>query len=205
MMFQLDPVVITNHVCLFIKQTVILAQSNEDTPGLFDASQMGGYASTAVWTIINVFIAYIVLKHLVFKPIIRLLDKRRTAVIAELDDSAKKTADAQALLATANSRIEEAKGNAAEIITDARTHAETQARTIIDAAQTEASDIIARATEDARRMHNAMLDQMRDEVADLAISIASKVVGSIINDAHQSELRDRIIDETLKAEVKKIE
>lgn len=57
-----------------------------------------------------------------------------------------------------------------------------------------ASEIISRATEDARRMHNAMLDQMRDEVADLAISIASKVVGSLINDAHQNDLRDRIID-----------
>ncbi len=204
-MFQLDPVVILSHIDLLSKQTIILASTSEDSPGLFDASQMGGYASTAVWTIINVFIAYIVLKHLVFKPIIRLLDKRRTAVISELDDSAKKTADAQALLATANSRIEEAKGNAAEILADARTHAETQGRTIVDAAQAEASEIISRATEDARRMHNAMLDQMRDEVADLAISIASKVVGSLINDAHQNDLRDRIIDETLKAEVKKIE
>lgn len=173
--------------------------------GLLTPDQFAGYAVTAVWTIINLLVAYFVLRHFVFKPIIKLLNKRREAVLSELEDAANKTASAQALLADATKRIEDSKNEASTIMSDARVQAEKQARTIVDASHTEATTIVERASEDAKRMHNAMLDQMRDEVADLAIAIASKVVGSIIDDTHQKEMSDRIMDETLKAEVKKID
>jgi|GEM_PF-385692 len=173
--------------------------------GLLTPDQFAGYAVTAVWTIINLLIAYFVLRHFVFKPIIKLLNKRREAVLNELEDAANKTASAQALLADATKRIEDSKNEASTIMSDARVQAEKQARTIVNASHTEATTIVERASEDAKRMHNAMLDQMRDEVADLAIAIASKVVGSIIDDTHQKEMSDRIMDETLKAEVKKID
>ena len=58
--------------------------------GLLTPDQFAGYAVTAVWTIINLLIAYVVLKHFVFKPIIRLLNKRREAVLNELEDAANK-------------------------------------------------------------------------------------------------------------------
>lgn len=173
--------------------------------GLFSPDQMAGYAVTAVWTIINLLIAYFILRHFVFNPIIKLLNNRREAVMKEFEDAAKKTTEAQTLLAEANKRIDESKNEASTIVSDARVQAEKQGRTIVNAAQTEATTIVDRATDDASRMHNAMLDQMRDEVADLAIAIATKVVGSIIDDSHQKEISERIMDETLKAEVKKID
>ena len=181
------------------------ASPAEVVSGLLTPDQFAGYAVTAVWTIINLLIAYVVLKHFVFKPIIKLLNKRREAVLNELEDAANKTASAQALLADATKRIEDSKNDASTIMSDARVQAEKQARTIVNASHAEAATIVERASEDAKRMHNAMLDQMRDEVADLAIAIASKVVGSIIDDTHQKEMSDRIMDETLKAEVKKID
>ena len=177
----------------------------EQVSGLLTPDNFAGYAVTAVWTIINLIIAYIVLKHFVFKPIIKLLDKRREAVLSELEDAANKTATAQALIAEATKRIENSKNDASVIMSDARVQAEKQSQTIVNAARAEAITVADRASEDAKRMHNAMLDQMRDEVADLAIAIATKVVGSIIDDTHQKEMSDRIMDETLKAEVKKIE
>src|SRR5659263_33804 len=166
--------------------------------GLLTPDQFAGYAVTAVWTIINLLIAYAVLRHFVFKPIIKLLNKRREAVLNELEDAATKTASAKALLAEATKRIEDSKNEASTIMSDARVQAEKQARTIVNASHTEATTIVERASEDAKRMHNAMLDQMRDEVADLAIAIATKVVGSIIDDTHQKELSERIMDETIK-------
>ena len=181
------------------------ATAVQQVTGFLTPDQFAGYAVTAVWTIINLIIAYVVLKHFVFKPIINLLNKRRESVMNELEDAANKTASAKALLEEAAKRIEESKNDASAIMTDARVQAEKQKQTIINAARAEANTMVDRASEDAKRMHNAMLDQMRDEVADLAIAIASKVVGSIIDDTHQKEMSDRIMDETLKAEVKKIE
>lgn len=181
------------------------ASTVEQVTGLLTPDQFAGYAVTAVWTIINLLIAYVVLKHFVFKPIINLLNKRREAVLSELEDAANKTAAAQDMLEKAARRIEDSKNEASAIMSEARVQAEKQSLTIVNAARTEANTVVDRASEDAKRMHNAMLDQMRDEVADLAVAIASKVVGSIIDDTHQKEMNERIMDETLKAEVKKID
>ena len=120
--------------------------------GLLSADQFGGYAVTAVFTIINVLIAYLVLKHFVFKPIIKLLNNRRTAVMNELDEADKKTKEAQKLIDEANSQIERAKSDASTIVTDARVQAEKQSHTIVNAAQTEANHIVERASEDSKRM-----------------------------------------------------
>lgn len=181
------------------------AAAAEQKTSLLSPDQFAGYTVSAILTIINLLVAYVILKHFLFKPIMKVLENRRTYVENELNNAENKSKEAQKLLEDATLKIEASKSEASSIVTEARVQADKQARTVINAAQTEANVIVDRASEDAKRMHNAMLDQMRDEVADLAVSIASKVVGSIIDDTHQKDLNERIMDETLKAEVKKID
>lgn len=195
---------VVKSVSLWMTQTNAGGQEVVET-GLLTPNQLAGYAVTAVWTIINLLVAYLILRHFVFRPIIRLLNKRKEEVESELNDAAEKQKEAKKFLSDAEDRIEEAKGEAASVISEARVQADRQGLTIVNSAHKEATTIVDRASEDAKRMHNAMLDQMRDEVADLAVSIASKVVGSIIDEVHEKELSRRIMEETLKAEVKKID
>lgn len=173
--------------------------------GLLTPDQFAGYAVTLVLTIINLLVTYLILKRFVFKPVLKLLNERRIFVEGELSEAETKAKEAKKLLSEAEERIETSKNDAASIVSEARVQADKQGLTIVNSAHKEASSIVDRASEDAKRMHNAMLDQMRDEVADLAVSIASKVVGSIIDEAHQKELSQRIMEESLKAEVKQID
>ena len=189
----------------FASETTAAAAATEQKTSLLSPDQFAGYTVVALFTIINLLVAYVILKHFLFKPIMKVLENRRTYVENELNNAESKSREAQKLFDDATLKIEASKSEASSIVTEARVQADKQARTVINAAQTEANVIIDRASEDAKRMHNAMLDQMRDEVADLAVSIASKVVGSIIDDTHQKDLNERIMDETLKAEVKKID
>lgn len=189
----------------FVGQASEQLASEPEATSLFAPEQVAGFVVTGIMVIINLFVTYLILRRFVFKPIIKLLNKRRETVMKEFEDAAKKTADAQTILAEANRRIEDSKNEASTIVSDARVQAEKQAVTIVNVAHAEATTIVNRATDDAKRMHNAMLDQMRDEVADLAIAIATKVVGSIIDDTHQKDISERILSETLKAEVKQID
>jgi len=43
-----------------------------------------------------------------------------------------------------------------------------------------------------------MLEEMRDEVADLSVAIASKVIRQTINEDKQREIIDRFIGEEIK-------
>ena len=192
-------------VVRFASETTAAVAGTEPKTSLLSPDQFAGYTVVAIITIINLLIAYFILKHFLFKPIMKVLNDRRTYIANELDNAENRSKEAQKLFDEASLKIEASKSEASTIVTEARVQADKQARTVINAAQTEANVIVDRASEDAKRMHNAMLDQMRDEVADLAVSIASKVVGSIIDDTHQKDLNERIMDETLKAEVKKID
>jgi F-type H+-transporting ATPase subunit b len=198
---------IANIFCMntIVGQASVKLASESESTGLFAPEQVAGFAVTGIMVIINLLVAYLILRRFVFNPIIKLLNKRRETVMKEFEDAAKKTADAQTILAEANRRIEDSKNEASTIVSEARIQAEKQAVTIVNVAHAEATTIVNRATDDAKRMHNAMLDQMRDEVADLAIAIATKVVGSIIDDTHQKDISERIMSETLKAEVKQID
>ena len=202
---HINPFDVSRSVVRFASETTAAVSATEPQTSLLSPDQFAGYAVVAVFTIINLLIAYFILKHFLFKPIMKVLNDRRTFVANELDNAENRSKEAQKLFDEASLKIEASKGEASTIVTEARVQADKQARTVINAAQTEANVIVDRASEDAKRMHNAMLDQMRDEVADLAVSIASKVVGSIIDDTHQKDLNERIMDETLKAEVKKID
>ena len=45
----------------------------ESETGLFSADQVGGYAVTALFTVINLLVAYLVIKKFVFKPIMGII------------------------------------------------------------------------------------------------------------------------------------
>ncbi|MBR6484775.1 MAG: hypothetical protein IKT14_07115, partial [Clostridiales bacterium] len=52
---------------------VALEVEEEAESGLFTADQFGGYAVTFIFTIINVLVAYLVIKKFVFKPVMGIL------------------------------------------------------------------------------------------------------------------------------------
>lgn len=188
------------------KLAALVSEGTADTnTSLLSPDQAAGYLVTALFTIINIVVAYLVLKRFVFKPIIRLMEKRRTEVEEELKVSEDRTRQANTLLAESKKKLEDVRAEAAEILTEARLQAEKQAEMILSASKEDADNLITRSKEEASRMHNAMLENMKDEVADLAVSIASKVVGSIIDEPHQKEMREKILKESLKTEVKDLD
>ena len=89
-----------------------------------------------------------------------------------------------------------------QIIADARTQAEKQSETIIETAKKEAQEIRDRAEEDAKRTRKAMMEEMKDEVADLAVTIAGRVLSSGANGVDEASLREKALSELESAEVK---
>jgi F-type H+-transporting ATPase subunit b len=116
--------------------------------------------------------------------------------------NAKETKQAaEAKFAEASMRVESASREASMIVSEAKIQAETQSDALVMAAKKEVSEIVERADADIERMRTAMMEQMRDEVADLAVSIASKVIKQSIDENKQRELVDQFIGEEMKGKV----
>lgn len=180
----------------------VVAESAESESSLLSPDQMAHYAVTALVTIVNVLVAYIILKKVLFKPLIKVINKRKESIAAQVENAEKQEKEANEKFDEASKRIDASHEEAMQIIADARAQAEKQSETIIETAKKEAQEIRERAEEDAKRTRKAMLEEMKDEVADLAVSIAGHVIGTMGDEKKESELREKVNAELQSAEVK---
>lgn len=176
-----------------------LAAEAEQESSLLSPDQLAHYLVTALVTMVNVLVAYIILKKLLFKPLIKVMNARKESIGAQVSSAEEKEKQAAEKLDEATKRVDASHEEAIQIIADARSQAEKQSETIIETAKKEAQDIRDRAEDDAKRTRQAMLEEMKDEVADLAVSIAGHVLG---DNGNEADIRKKVEAELQTAEVK---
>lgn len=181
---------------------VRLAEDVEEKSSLLSPDQFAGYLVTGIATIINLLVAYLILKFALFKPLMKVMKARKESISKQITDAEEKEKQAEEKLDEATRRIDASHEEAMQLIADARTQAEKQSETIIVTAKKEAQDIRDRAEEDAKGTRKAMLEEMKDEVADLAVSIAGRVLAGSEKGADEASLREKALQELSSSEVK---
>ncbi|MDD2533081.1 MAG: F0F1 ATP synthase subunit B [Eubacteriales bacterium] len=164
---------------------------------MFAPEMMANYASTAVFAIINLLVSYYILNRFLFQPIMKMLRKRQDEVAAVIQDADLRLREAEEKIATADLRLDQSSREAAELVSSARSQAEIQSESILQDARRESATRLTRADNEINRLRVAMLNNIRDEVADLSVSIASKVIGSAIDAKRQREMVDAFLDEEI--------
>lgn len=170
---------------------------------LISPDDLAGYLVTAFFTIINLLVTYLIIKFLLFKPAVKFMNKRRDKVSADLNDARNRKKEAEDLLSEGKVRIEKSTHEATAIVEDAKVQAEKQSSEILENARRESMEIISRAHKDIDRMKKAAIEEMRDEVADLSLAIAYKVVSQSIDENKQRELIDQFIGEEFEGKDRK--
>jgi F-type H+-transporting ATPase subunit b len=148
-----------------------------------------------VWTIVCFAITFWVLKRVAFKRIQTAIDERRDRIRRSLDEADKARAEARKLLEEHRALIGQARGQAEEILAEARRVADSQRQRVKD--ETEADR--QRRLEETKRQIEAethrALEQIRAEVADLTLVATAKVTGKVLDDAdHRRLIEDAIKD-----------
>ncbi len=156
-------------------------------------SQLGINVHVLIAQIINFTILLIVLRALLYKPILKTLDQRRQRVEESLltaDRVKQQAAESEQESARA---LEEARKEGQAFIAQAQ---EIASRIQADArsqAQTEAEAMLERARNEIGLERDSAIAQLRHEFADLTILAAEKVIGqSLDRKAHE-----RLIAEVL--------
>lgn len=157
--------------------------------------ELAKYIVTAVFTIINLLVTYYILKRFLFKPAIKFMNKRRDSVASDIKEAKDMRKQALTMLSEGKQKIETATHEATAIVDDAKIQAEKQSGEILEKARREAVEIISRGHNDIERMKKAAIEDMRDEVADLSLAIAYKVVSQTLDENRQKELVDHFIEE----------
>ena len=148
-----------------------------------------------IWTLIAFAITFFVLKRFAFGPLQKMIDERRDRIRAAVDEADKAREEARELLEQHRQLIVEAKGDAADILADARKVADAQIVRVKEEAEVERE----RRLEETRRQIDAetkrSLDMIRSEVADLTLEATARVTGKVLDAEDQRRLIDEAISE----------
>lgn len=172
---------------------------------LFSPDQFAGYAVTAVITIFNILLVFVVFRLFAYKKILKLIHSRQEALDAELEEAKKAREEAQAIVNSSKETIDDAKRKGSAIMEEAKANAEKQSKAVIEQANEEAQQIIVRAEEDAARMKRNAFESMKDDIADLSVQIAGHIIGDAISKDELSKSAAKHTEEILSQEVAKSE
>ncbi|MDH5607666.1 MAG: F0F1 ATP synthase subunit B [Anaerolineae bacterium] len=140
--------------------------------------------------LLNFLVIFVVLRVWVYKPLIQMLQDRREAIAQGLED-ARVAAEARANAESdAEKILADAQGKASEVVREATTRAEEAAKDIKAAADKVASEARKTALAEVEKERDAMLGELRGQVAALAMAATQKLIGEALDDKRQRSLID---------------
>jgi len=155
--------------------------------------------STVIFAMINFAILVVGLKVFLYKPVCNMLDSRREEVINNLNSAEEAKLEAQKLKDEYAAQIQNARAEAQDIINQAAKIGEQTKADIVSEAREEASRLTAKAQAEIAREKTEALNEIRNEIADLAVLAASKVVGKTIDVADHQSMVNNFVKEVGEA------
>jgi F-type H+-transporting ATPase subunit b len=149
---------------------------------------------TALVTLINFLLVFFVAKHFLIGPVLKLIKDRQDEIDGLYADANAAKADAEAKQAEYQTKLDDAQATSERIVKEAVARGQAREEEIIRQANADASAIMDKASADIALEKKKALNDAKDEISEIAMAIAGKVVGRELKAADQSQLVDAFID-----------
>lgn len=127
--------------------------------------------------VVNFVILLILLRMFLYRPVLNMLEQRRTRIAESMKDAERVNAAAREAEQEKAKVLEAARREAQEIRAQATRDAEKIGQEVRARAETEATEIRMKAQADAQAQADAILADANKEIADLAIAATEKLLG----------------------------
>jgi F-type H+-transporting ATPase subunit b len=148
-----------------------------------------------VWTLLVFGLVMLLLARLAFPRISEALERRQKTIEESIDSAERTRLEADALLAEYRERLQEARGQAEEIVQRARQAAEAHERESREHGRALAADAAKRAERDIEAATRRALQEIRQEVADLTVMATEKVTRKALDASDQRRLVEEALGE----------
>lgn len=149
--------------------------------------------STLLWTIVNFLVLIYLLQRYLYKPLLKIIDQRREKIQTDLDQAAEEKEKAAELTEKYQLRIERAREEAQEIISEAEKRGNERREEIVAEARQEAKKIKERATEEIKQAKRQALSQLREDVSKISLLIAQKFLEESVDKQRHQNLVEEFI------------
>ena len=149
---------------------------------------------TLIAQICNLFLQMFLVKVFFLDKIKAIIDARREAADKEITDARSAKEEAMVIKATYEQNMLESKAEAEKILQSAQQTAAKRGEQIISDAQKTAVAMKQRAEAEIAQEKKRVLNETKDEISEIAMAIAGKVVGRELTASDHAQMVDSFID-----------
>ncbi|MGZ9807168.1 F0F1 ATP synthase subunit B [Staphylococcus haemolyticus] len=150
---------------------------------------------TVIVTVITFAILLALLKKFAWGPLKEVMDKRERDINRDIDEAEEAKLNAQKLEEENKKTLKQTQDEVQRILEDARVQARKQHEEIIHEANIRANGMIETAQSEINSEKERALTDINNQVSELSVLIASKVLQKEISEQDQKELVDKYLKE----------
>ncbi len=151
-----------------------------------------------IWLILislcNLVILFFILKKFLFKPVKKVLDERQAEYDAKFAEAEDKLAEANEVKEQLEQKFAMADGEVDRIIKEAKDNAQRRGDSIVAEAKDKAGIIVRNAEAEADLRKRKAEESIKDEIADVSVEIAEKIIGREVSEEDHRRLMSDFID-----------
>ncbi len=145
-----------------------------------------------IW-IIAFIVLYTVMTRFIYDPLVNMLNERRNRIAKGLEDAAAAARARENAEAEAEKILAQARAEAQKVIDEARGRGEDVAAAVEQEARQAAAKIQTDAQTEAAATRNAELGNLREQVLNISVAAASRILGENITKTSQKALVNSFI------------
>jgi len=145
--------------------------------------------------IVNFVLLLIILRMFLYKPIVGMLDRRREKIKTDLQEAEQARSQAETAKQEYEKQLEEAREERRSILAQATEQAEKMREDIVARARAEAQEIVAKTQDEMELEQRQALINAQDQIVDLAVAAAGKVIGKSLDEQAHRRLIQEFITE----------
>ncbi|MDF7627099.1 F0F1 ATP synthase subunit B [Lactobacillaceae bacterium L1_55_11] len=148
-----------------------------------------------LFVIVAFLLLMVILWRVAYKPLMKVLDQRADKISGDLDGAETARKEAEDLSQQRQAELTKTRQESSQVIQQAKASAQKQGQDLLDAANERATAIDKQAESDAGKLKADALAQAKDDVADLSVAIAAKLMKKELSADDQRSLINAYIAE----------
>ena len=150
---------------------------------------------TALVTLLNTLTIFFVGKKFLFGPIMKMIQQRQQEIDTMYADADSAKKNALEMEQEYTQKLAVATQTGDRLVQEAVARGQSREEEIISTANARADAILEKAKTDIAREKKQAINAAKDEISEMAVAIAAKVLGREVNAADQGNLVDAFIEE----------
>lgn len=152
----------------------------------------------AFWTVLTFLLLLLILKKFAWKPILSALDEREQKIKDSLLMAEKANEEARQMIEENKKQLLLAEDEAKKIVDQSRIYADKLKSQLLEESKAQSQKLIANASQEIERKKLEAFDELKNQVADLSLSIAEKILKQNVDKNSNAEMIKKYIDEIQK-------